>query len=86
VTFAHVAEAVSMGLAAYVGRKPAQDISYQACRNSVDTARPLLDIADEPIRGETTAEELKKLCDPMRDSGSAQQMLDDDQKHGSGRM
>jgi hypothetical protein len=65
VKFGHVAEAVTMGLAAYVCRKPAQDISYQTCCSSVDTARSLLDVAGESVRVETTAEELEKLCDPM---------------------
>ena len=82
-----VAEAVMMGLAPYVGRKPAHDIVYQACCSSIDTARPLLDVllAEGSVRAKITEEELGRLCDPMRYMGCAQQMVDDVLKHGSGR-
>lgn len=83
-----VAEAVMMGLAPYVGRKPAHDIVYQACCNSIDSARPLLDVllGEESVRAKISAKELEKLCDPMRYMGCAQQMVDDVLKYGSGRV
>jgi hypothetical protein len=64
-----------MELAPCVDRKPAQEVSYQACRNSVDTARPPLDVAGESARVEATAEQLEKLFDLMGYMECAQQTL-----------
>ena len=78
-----VAEAVMMGLAPYVGRQPAHDVVYEACRTSIETSRPLLDvlIANELISSKISAEELEKLCDPLNYMGSATRMVDDVLQH-----
>jgi len=77
------AEAVMMGLAPYVGRQPAHDVVYEACRTSIETSRPLLDvlIANELISSKISAEELEKLCDPLNYMGSATRMVDDVLQH-----
>jgi 3-carboxy-cis,cis-muconate cycloisomerase len=79
---------VMMGLAPHVGRKPAHDIVYRACCSSIDTARPLLDVllVEEAVRAKISAEELEKLCDPMRYMGCAQRMVDDVLKCGRGSV
>lgn len=79
-----VAEAVMMGLAPYVGRKPAHDIVYRACCDSIDMGRPLLDVLldEEAVRAKISAEELERLCDPMRYMGCAQRMVDDVLSYG----
>lgn len=81
-----VAEAVMMGLASYIGRKPAHGTVYQACCSSIDTGRPLLDVlrADEDVTTKIGSEALAKLCDPMRYMGCAQQMVDNVLEHSSG--
>lgn len=81
-----VAEAVMMGLAPYTGRKPAHDLVYRACCTSIDTSSPLLDVllADNDVASQISAEELAKLCDPMRYMGCAQQMVDNVLKHSIG--
>lgn len=82
-----VAEAVMMALGPSIGRKPAHDIVYQACCTSIDTGRPLLDVllADEQISMKVSAEELTKLCDPMRYMGCAQQMVVNVLRSGEGQ-
>lgn len=74
-----VAEAVMMGLAAYIGRQPAHDVVYEACRDSIETSRPLLDVllAKEVVSSKISKEELEKLCDPMNYMGCSQRMVDD---------
>ncbi|EMR72158.1 putative 3-carboxy- -muconate cycloisomerase protein [Eutypa lata UCREL1] len=42
-----VGEAVMMGLAPFVGRQPAHDIVYEACRESIESRRALLDVLRE---------------------------------------
>jgi 3-carboxy-cis,cis-muconate cycloisomerase len=77
------AEAVMMGLASYVGRQPAHDIVYEACRTSIETSQPLLDVllANESVSSKISAEELEKLCDPLNYMGSATRMVDDVLRH-----
>ena len=72
------AEAVMMGLAPYVGRQPAHDVVYEACRTSIETSQPLLDVllANELVSSKISAEELAKLCDPLNYMGSATRMVD----------
>lgn len=77
------AEAVMMGLASNVGRQPAHDVVYEACRTSIETSQPLLDVllANELISSKISAEELEKFCDPLNYMGSATRMVDDVLQH-----
>jgi len=77
------AEAVMMGLASYVGRQPAHDVVYEACRTSIETSQPLLDVllANEVVSSKISAEELEKLCDPLSYMGYAARMVDDVLRH-----
>lgn len=77
------AEAVMMGLASYVGRQPAHDVVYEACRTSIETSQPLLDVLldNETVSSKISAEELAKLCDPLNYMGSATRMVDDVLRH-----
>ena len=77
------AEAVMMGLASYVGRQPAHDVVYEACRTSIETSQPLLDVllANELTSSKISAEELEKFCDPLNYMGSATRMVDDVLQH-----
>jgi 3-carboxy-cis,cis-muconate cycloisomerase len=77
------AEAVMMGLASYVGRQPAHDIVYEACRTSIETSKPLLDVllSNETVSSKISAGELAKLCDPLNYMGSATRMVDDVLQH-----
>jgi 3-carboxy-cis,cis-muconate cycloisomerase len=79
------AEAVMMGLASYVGRQPAHEIVYEACRTSIEKSQPLLDVllANESVSSKISAEELEKLCDPLNYMGSATRMVDDVLRHKS---
>lgn len=72
-----------MGLAAYIGRQPAHDVVYEACRTSIETDQPLLDVllANETVSSKISAEELAKLCDPLNYMGSATRMVDDVLQH-----
>ena len=73
-----VAEAVMMSLAQKIGRGPAHDLVYGACRKALDKGTLLLDelravpdvtkIADDAT--------LQRLCDPARYLGSADAMID----------
>ena len=73
------AEAVMMGLASYVGRQPAHDVVYEACRTSIETSEPLLNVllANELVSSKISAEDLERLCDPLNYMGSATRMVDD---------
>lgn len=77
-----------MGLAPYIGRKPAHDTVYQACCSSIDTGRPLLDVlrSDEDVTTKIGADALVELCDPTRYMGCAQQMVDNVLKDSGGQM
>jgi 3-carboxy-cis,cis-muconate cycloisomerase len=79
------AEAVMMGLASYVGRQPAHEIVYEACRTSIEKSQPLLDVllANELVSSKISAEELEELCDPLNYMGSATRMVDDVLRHVS---
>ena len=72
-----VAEAVMMSLAEKIGRGPAHDLVYGACRKALDKGTLLLDelrampdvtkVADDAT--------LKRLCDPAQYLGSADAMI-----------
>jgi 3-carboxy-cis,cis-muconate cycloisomerase len=73
-----VAEAVSMALAAHVGRQPAHELVERACRRSVSERRPLLAILDEDaaVRAHFSTAELQRLLDPRNYTGNAQAFVD----------
>lgn len=74
-----VGEAVMMGLAPHIGRQPAHDAVYDACRTAIDTNRPLFDVLSEidAITSKVSAVELKRLCDPTNYLGASQLQVDD---------
>ena len=73
-----VAEAVMMGLAPALGRQPAHDIVYAACRTALEEGRTLLDVlgADPSISAVVPPAQLAGLCDPTNYLGVAPEMVD----------
>jgi len=73
-----VAEAVMMGLAPYTGRNEAHDLVYDACRDAIETDRPLLDVLLETssVVGPLGPERLRELTDPANYLGAAPAMVD----------
>jgi 3-carboxy-cis,cis-muconate cycloisomerase len=73
-----VAEAVMMGLAPHTGRNEAHDLVYDACRQAIDSERPLYDVLLEipAVAGPLGAERLRALTDPANYLGAAQAMVD----------
>ncbi|KAF9885794.1 hypothetical protein FE257_012376 [Aspergillus nanangensis] len=74
-----VAEAVMMGLAPHTGRNKAHDIVYEACKDSIETNRSLLDcLLEKPeVTSKMTAEQVSRLCDPVNYLGASGLMVDD---------
>ncbi len=73
-----VAEAVMMGLAPLTGRNEAHDLVYDACRQAIETDRPLLDVLlDTPaVAGPLGPDKLRALTDPANYLGAAPMMVD----------
>ena len=73
-----VAEAVMMGLAPVTGRNEAHDLVYDACRQAVESDRPLLDVLLETpaVAGPLGPEKLRALTDPANYLGAAPAMVD----------
>jgi len=69
-----VAEAVSMALAAFLGKQSAHEVVERACRRAVDEHRPLLAIldADQAVRAHLSTRDLERLLDPGNYTGSSQ--------------
>lgn len=74
-----VAEAVMMGLAPQVGRQKAHDIVYEACRESIEKDRTLLDclLDKDEVVAKMSRERLASLCDPVNYLGASMRMVDD---------
>ncbi|KAL2001962.1 hypothetical protein VTN02DRAFT_940 [Thermoascus thermophilus] len=74
-----VAEAVMMGLAPHVGRQTAHDVVYDACRESIEEGRTLLEclLARAEVTARMTEEQLAALCDPVNYLGAAPRMVED---------
>jgi 3-carboxy-cis,cis-muconate cycloisomerase len=74
-----VGEAVMMGLAPYVGRQKAHDIVYEACRESIEHDKTLLEclLAKDEVTAKMGAERLESLCDPANYLGASMRMVDD---------
>ncbi|KAI1084724.1 adenylosuccinate lyase [Whalleya microplaca] len=73
-----VGEAVMMALARHIGRQPAHDVVYSACKNSIETGKLLFDVLrlSSEVNSNISEEELAKLCDPRNYFGSNQLMAD----------
>ena len=73
-----VAEAVQMALAPALGRLRAHDLVHQACADSVNQDRPLLDaLLDMPaIRDTLPRDTVRQLLDPCRYLGAAGAIVD----------
>lgn len=74
-----VAEAVMMGMAPYVGRQRAHDIVYEACRESIEKERTLLEclLEKEEVTAKMNQQRLSELCDPVNYLGVSSRMVDD---------
>ncbi|PYI04972.1 L-Aspartase-like protein [Aspergillus sclerotiicarbonarius CBS 121057] len=74
-----VAEAVMMGLAPHVGRQQAHDIVYEACRESIEKNRSLLEclMQKSEVTSKMSAERVSQLCDPVNYLGASTRMVDD---------
>lgn len=72
-----VAEAAMMGLAPHLGRTPAHDVVYEACRAAIAQDRALVDaLADDPRTAALSRAELERLCDPKNYLGASGAMVD----------
>lgn len=73
-----VGEAVMMGLAPFIGRQPAHDVVYEACKESIEQGKPLLDVlrSRPAVMEKIDDEKLAALCNPTNYFGSSQLMAD----------
>jgi 3-carboxy-cis,cis-muconate cycloisomerase len=73
-----VAEAVMMGLAPHLGRTPAHDIVYAACRQALAQGQSLFEVLSENVvvKAALPSERLAALCDPVNYLGVAREMTD----------
>lgn len=73
-----VSEAVMMGLAPALGRQPAHDEVYAACRAAIAANGTLLDalLARPAVASALPKERLAALCDPANYIGTAREMVD----------
>ena len=82
-----VAEAVMMGLAPVLGRQPAHDVVYAACRAAIDGGLSLLDALrqDRAVTVALPDARLAALCDPANYLGAAPAMVDEVLRARSGK-
>jgi 3-carboxy-cis,cis-muconate cycloisomerase len=82
-----VGEAVMMGLAPFIGRQPAHDVVYAACKAAIEDGRPLLDVLAEndDVTAKVSQERLAQFCDPINYLGASQHMVDDILKISGGQ-
>ncbi len=73
-----VAEAVMMHMAPFIGRQPAHDVVYAACRVVNDTGRPLAEVLadDAQVARHFDRAALDRLTDPANYLGLAPAMVD----------
>ena len=73
-----VAEAVMMGLAPHTGRTEAHDLVYDACRQAIESDRPLCEVLLETpaVAAPLGEARLRALTDPANYLGAAQAMVD----------
>lgn len=74
-----VGEAVMMGLAPFIGRQNAHDVVYEACKESIESKSPLLDVLakSSQVSSKVDRDTLANLCDPQKYLGASQLMVDD---------
>ncbi|KAK5948588.1 hypothetical protein OHC33_010347 [Knufia fluminis] len=74
-----VGEAVMMGLAAHIGRNPAHDLVYEACKTAIETDQALFDVlkTNKEITDKVPLEDLEKFCDPLNYLGASQLQVDE---------
>ncbi|KAJ5085923.1 hypothetical protein N7532_010694 [Penicillium argentinense] len=74
-----VAEAVMMGMAPHVGRQRAHDLVYEACRESIEKERTLLEclLEKDEVTEKMSQQRLSELCDPVNYLGASSRMVDD---------
>ena len=74
-----VGEAVMMGMAPHVGRQRAHDIVYEACKESIEKKRTLLEclLEKEEVTSKMSQQRLAELCDPVNYLGASSRMVDD---------
>lgn len=82
-----VGEAVMMALAPAIGRQPAHDVVYEACKQSIENGTSLLESLETQPRvvGILGIEKLAMLCDPTRYLGASQLMVDNMLKVTAGK-
>ncbi|EXJ65469.1 3-carboxy-cis,cis-muconate cycloisomerase [Cladophialophora yegresii CBS 114405] len=73
-----VGEAVMMGLAPFLGRQEAHDVVYQACKESIESHQPLLEVLRnrKKVTEHVGDAHLRLLCDPKNYLGASQLMVD----------
>jgi 3-carboxy-cis,cis-muconate cycloisomerase len=73
-----LSEAVSMALAAHVGKLPAHEIVERACRRAVDSGERLRDVllADGDVARHLSVNEIHLLLDPKNHLGQASRLTD----------
>ncbi|KAL2045886.1 hypothetical protein ABVK25_011989 [Lepraria finkii] len=74
-----VGEAVMMGLAPVMGRQKAHDVVYEACKESIETKKPLLEVLlgrGDVMESKVDEDTLRKLCDPRNYLGASGLMVD----------
>jgi adenylosuccinate lyase len=83
-----VGEAVMMALAPCIGRQPAHDVVYEACKESIETGKPLLDSLKglQQVTSNLDEGRLIALCDPTQYFGASQQMVDNMLHISGGKM
>lgn len=73
-----VGEAVMMALADSIGRQPAHDVVYGACKESIETGKVLLECLKtrQQVTDSFDAKRLEELCDPTNYFGASPLMVD----------
>lgn len=75
-----------MALAPHVGRQPAHDIVYEACKDSIETGEMLSTCLRRQAEVSKAFDdrEIQDLCNPTKYFGASQQMVDNMLKVSSG--
>ncbi|KAK6216051.1 hypothetical protein LQW54_003825 [Pestalotiopsis sp. IQ-011] len=83
-----VGEAVMMGLAPFIGRQPAHDVVYEACKKSIEERISLLDVlkGQPEVMTKISEETLADLCNPIKYFGASQLMVDEMLQYSKSRL
>lgn len=83
-----VGEAVMMGLAPFIGRQPAHDVVYEACKKSIEERISLLDVlkGQPEVMAKISEETLADLCNPIKYFGASQLMVDEMLQYSKARL